>query len=219
MIEVFSRYIETFLHPFHIQRELGDKANAPRLSEAPLLEERSVGVKFWEAISISWIWYLLHVSFVLFALYVSSLVYEQMEGHDILTEILLETWQSATARAAVIGVLVSALIFPISEFLFYKIMTKLIRFFADLFQNDASDEQIDQVVSCALCANAFYVIPFFGRMLSYFALEFYLFAGLKNNLRMSNLQSFIVVISPILLIFFSMSVFFTFIILMLGFIF
>lgn len=109
-------------------------------------------------------------------------------------------------------------LFPITLFFYAKFWFVIVRFFCGLFltgrraedshlevyRPEFSEEQMNkmskEVVHLSLTTYTLHLIPIFGKRLTHLAQIFYLYLGLRKNIGMTNLQSIIVILSPLLLL-------------------
>lgn len=174
------------------------------------------GVDLAEAISVSWVWYIIQGFFILMTITLTSSVYESIETESIFASMIVESWQQATMRFTIMSVLVGMVFFPVYEYIYFRFFSVVIKFYTELFKISASEDQIEECVQMSLVGNTFYLIPIIGRMISFFSTGIYLFAGLRNNIGMSNLQCIITISSPLIFLLMSTGLFFTLLIMMVG---
>lgn len=111
-------------------------------------------------------------------------------------------------KVLIFYILLEVVLFPLSAFVFIKFWGLLIRFFIKLYDMEFASEQkaIDSVLAASLTSNVFFLVPVMGDVARHLSSIIYLFAGLRQNLKMSILQSLIVVISPLFILFFALLV-------------
>lgn len=202
--------MEVFLHPFQVHR------NMRMQRKGHYVNGQRNGIDLTEAISISWIWYLIQGFFVLMTISLTTKVYDAIETESVLASMVVDSWQRATMRLTVISILVGMVFFPVYEYIYFRLYTVVIRFYSELFKLDSSQQSIEQTVQFSMVGNTFLLLPIIGRMISFFSTAIYLFAGLRNNLGMTNLQSVITMVTPLLVLLISIGLMFTMFIMMLG---
>lgn len=191
MIDILARYIEIFLHPFSVHRNMrlerhGHYTNGQRN-----------GIDLSEAISISWIWYMIQGFFVLMTITLTSHLYENIETESVVASMLIDGWHRATMRFTIMSVLVGIVFFPLYEYIYFRLYSVVIKFYSELFKLEADYQAIEETVQFSMVGNTLLVLPIVGRMLSFFSTSIYLFAGLRNNMGMTNLQSVITMVTPL----------------------
>ena len=210
MIDILARYIEIFLHPFTVHRNM----RLQRLGH--YVNGQKNGIELAEAISISWIWYMIQDFFVLLTISMTSHLYDSIETESVIASMIVDSWQRATMRVTVLTVLVGVVFFPVYEYIFFRLYTVVIRFYSELFKLDTTQDAIEQTVQFSMVGNTFLVLPIIGRMLSFFSTCVYLFAGLRNNMGMTNLQSTITMVTPLFALMLFVGLFFTLMIMAIG---
>lgn len=210
MIDILARYIEIFLHPFSVHRNM----RLQRLGR--YVNGRKNGIDLAEAISISWIWYMVQGFFVLLTISTTSHLYDNIETESIIGSMIIDSWQRATMRITIMTILVGVVFFPVYEYIYFRLYTVVVRFYTELFKLDTTQEAIEQTVQFSMVGNTFLVLPIIGRMLSLFSTCLYLFAGLRNNMGMTNLQSCITMVTPLFVLMLALGLFFTLIIMAFG---
>lgn len=210
MIDTLARYMEIFLHPFQVHKNM----RMQRMGH--YVNGQKNGIDLAEAISISWLWYLVQGFFVLMTISMTTQVYEAIETESVFAAMIVDSWHRATMRITIMSVLAGMVFFPVYEYIFFRLYTVVIRFYAELFKLDTSEQAIEETVQFSMVGNTFLVLPIIGRMISFFSTAIYLFAGLRNNMGMTNLQSVITMVTPLFFLLISIGLFFTMMIMMLG---
>src|SRR5690606_23750940 len=94
-----------------------------------------------------------------------------------------------TQRALLTAALAKVTFFPLVFWAYSKLWKILIQFFANLFQVEGNlNKMTDQVVNQSMTCDLMLAIPVFGRMLRHLFGLVHIFAGLRENMRMSVLQ-------------------------------
>lgn len=236
MIDLINKYVYVFLHPFQVhdtfrekrQLELEKPDNVISMfgESRPLSyeqqnenEDEGLGLEItWvEGIAISWIFALIMAMYELLAANVSLFSYDYFLDDSSLASLLVETYTQSTHGLFILFSLANAVFFPTSTWLYLKFWEVMIRFFAQVFNVEGDyEEMIDQVLGCSLTSHFLLVIPVFGTMAHYTANLLYIFAGLKNNMGLTVLQSIIVLVSPLFLMLLVLFLNFFFLFAMIG---
>ena len=103
----------------------------------------------------------------------------------------------------------SVVVFPILALFYLKFWSYLIIFFGILHDKEEESSEIaNEIMTTSLSTYAFLAIPIMGGFIQKLSFIFYIFVGLKENMKLGNLQSFLVILSPVV-VFFSAIIFFT----------
>ena len=103
----------------------------------------------------------------------------------------------------------SVVVFPLLALFYVKFWSYLIIFFGILYDKEEESSEIaNEIMTTSLSTYAFLAIPIMGEFIQKLSFIFYIFVGLKENMKLGNLQSFLVILSPLIL-FFASIVFFT----------
>ncbi|MEE2742494.1 MAG: hypothetical protein VYD54_01215, partial [Bdellovibrionota bacterium] len=103
----------------------------------------------------------------------------------------------------------AVVIFPLLTLVYVKVWSYLIIFFGILYdKEEESSEVANEIMTTSLSTYAFLAIPIMGEFIQKLTFIFYIFVGLKENMKLGNLQSFLVILSPLIL-FFASIIFFT----------
>lgn len=90
--------------------------------------------------------------------------------------------------------------YPFIGFLYVKLWTIVIGFVMDLLGREYELRDVELVASNTLVAKSFLIIPLIGPFLAKLMAPFYLYAGLKGRLGLSNGQALVIVLAPIFLV-------------------
>ncbi len=214
MMALFYEYFLAFLHPFKNQESLrllreralditgtrplrlaGDlfEDDVPTTQE---IEEVST-LSFLEVLGVSWFFAAIEGFYAVLALHLGQVFFQSWQAPNDLALLLPIETTMYTQRVLLTAALAKVVFFPLVFWLYAKFWTVLIKFFAGLFQADGDLNKIaDQVVNQSMTAHFMLSIPVFGKMLRHLFGLLHLFAGLRNNLQMSVLQSVVIILSP-----------------------
>ena len=154
------------------------------------------GVDYYEAVSVSWLFFVFHCFYSLAALHLGiySRRYLQEQG----VSGALEEWGQGFL---IIKLVAAATFFPLLTWFWVKFWDMVIKFFAELFNvEDKSVERAsEEITRNSLVGHTFLLIPVFGGMAQNIAGLVLLYAGLRKNLSLSLMQALIVIASPLFL--------------------
>lgn len=96
--------------------------------------------------------------------------------------------------------LFKVIFFPLSAWVFVKFWRVVITVFAGLFDKDLEGVELEDSIAAALVGNFFLIVPIFGDFLKFISQVIYLYFGLRYNMKFSFVQSFFILLSPVILI-------------------
>tara|TARA_R110000868_G_scaffold304021_4_gene564523 strand:+ start:7577 stop:8290 length:714 start_codon:yes stop_codon:yes gene_type:complete len=214
MIELFYNYVVTFLHPFKNQEELrlirskaSEVAGVQTLRLAGELGaqdvptsselEKASSMRFIDILGVSWFFVAIEAFYAVLALHLGQVFFQSWsEPNDLALLLPLDT-SMYTHRVLLTAAIGKVTFFPIIFWIYAKFWKTLIRFFAGLFQVEGNLSKIsDQVVNQSMTSHLMLGIPIFGKMLRHMSGLLHLFAGLRNNMQMTVLQSVVIILSP-----------------------
>ena len=161
-------------------------------------EVGDVGVNFFEALSVSWVMAVFKAAYALLAVAWGVHLFHLYYDAPFDISNLLD----ANQKIIIFSILLKVVLFPLHLWIYYKVWLYSIKFFASIADlKEYSEEVGSQVISNALTAHTFLLIPVFGDAIFHGAFMIYLYAGLRRNLGLSIVQSLVVLIIPLFLIF------------------
>ncbi len=187
MINTLTVFFSTFIHPTRKKSE----------------GERS---QFLEVLGVSWSLHLLNALYSVAAIYLGILSYEYLSTSKDFTHMLFQTLNVKFQKFSMMSLLFQVIFYPFIFQFAHKFWIFLIKFYASIFDYHADtehneDDLIDDVVTTSFTTNLLLVIPIFGSVLSTLAQGLYLFTGLKTKLSFTNTQAFLVLITPLFILF------------------
>lgn len=211
MIALFNNYIASFLHPFKNQEELRhlrdsalEHAGAAPLrlahaTELPtsheIIERHTLG--FVEVMGVSWFFIAIEAFYAVMALHFGNLFFQSWNSPQDLALLLPVDLSLYSHKAMLTAALAKVAFFPLIFWLWANAWKFLIRFFARLFQVEGDLYKMsEQIVNQSMTSHSMLAIPIFGRLLRHLSGFVHIFAGLRENMGMSVLQSVIVIVSP-----------------------
>lgn len=213
MTEILNQFVINFLHPFKTHGELRD-AREKRLVEEwskPLTlaensedtEVESSRLSFFDALSVSWLLYIIRGFYALAALHLGFHAFSFIQESRI-TEHLIPNLNIGMQKLALFVIILKIIFFPLGLWIYCKFWQFIISFFANLFEAPGDiDEISEEIVNQSLSSRLFYTIPILGDLGVTLSALFFLFAGLRRNLGLNPLQSMMVIISPVILMAFT----------------
>jgi hypothetical protein len=195
-------YVQALIHPFKfhnfLRTERGKKHNLEplRLAEEdeflPGALVNLMRLNFVESVGISWIFVILRAFYSFFGLWLGKFILEGM-GWGV-------KGSFDDKKIILIFQVGQVVFFPLMVWLYVKFWSLLIVFFGILYdKEDHSSEIAEEILNTSLCTYAFLAIPIFGGFLQKIVSLVFIFIGLKENMKLGTLQSFLVVLSPIFL--------------------
>lgn len=213
MKELFIKYINIFFHPFvshgELRRKRQDIDHGHVLSMVGgtefnrgtvVLDETESGeVTFTEALGVSWIFMMIKTLYSLVFIHIGIHFFQYLGEHTEFKKIILPGIQVGSQKLSLFIILMEVALFPFFVWVYVKFWSVIIRFFTNLFETPNSEEGLRQVVNYSLSSHFFYLIPIFGELGKHVSSLFLIFAGLKRNLGFNNLQSLLVIVSPLIM--------------------
>ena len=196
MKDIFLRYIFTLLHPFQVQRHLRMERLGEKVLPFGVDVSRYRGVEYYEALAVSWLFFLCHCLYSPITLHLSfhSRRFLEKAGGVFPPE----EWGQGIL---LIKLVATATFFPLIAWLWVRFWDMIIKFFVELF--NVEDKNIEQasaeIVRNSLVGHAFLIIPVFGGVVQSVAGLVLLYAGLRKNLSLSRIQALVVIASPLFL--------------------
>jgi hypothetical protein len=211
--ELFRNYINIFFHPFISHEELRSKRSdidhghvlsvvggAEFNRGKVVLDEGNSGeVTFTEALGVSWVFLMIKTFYSLIFIHIGIHFFQYLGNHTEFKKILLPGLQVGSQKLSLFIVLLEVALFPLFVWVYVKFWSVIILFFSNLFETPNSEEGVRQVVNYSLTSHFFYLIPIFGELGKHVSSLFLIFAGLKRNLGLNNLQSLLVIVSPLIM--------------------
>ncbi len=205
MNQILKEYVLTFLHPFKTHEVLRNLRSQQRplalATDIENTEEPEIsGLNFVEVMSVSWVMAIVSGLYSIGMIYFGYITGSYMSESDSLSSLISQNISLEYQKILISWSILQVIIFPITLWFYAKVWTVVIRFFGNLFEFNGDLEKVtSQVVNHSIVTNLFLVIPIFGEMIRHFSSIIYLFAGLRNNMSFSILQSLIVVCSPLII--------------------
>lgn len=185
MIETLSLYFHTFLKPTQ-KFEDGER------------------IGYIEVMGISWSLHIIYAFYSVFALYLGVLTYEHATSTQSFTHLISESVSVTFQKFTLMMTLFEVIFYPFIFQFAFKFWAYILRFYAQIFEYKGErplDTEIEELLNSIYTANIFLIIPIFGNILSILTQTYYLFIGLRAKLNFSATQAFLVLITPLFLMF------------------
>ncbi|AYF43680.1 MULTISPECIES: hypothetical protein [Halobacteriovorax] len=205
MISIYQQYIKYLLYPKLVNSNIAShREELEKIREARLFEivkdesRRGVQLKFTDFTLASWPFVLIYGLYSLVQIHIGILLSAQMAKEGFLPAIFSSS--EFQQKAFLFSTLFKVVFFPLSAWVFVKFWRVVISLFAGLFDKDLEGVNLEDTIAASLVGNFFLIIPIFGDFLKFVSQVVYLYFGLRYNLRFSFVQSFFILLSPLILI-------------------
>ncbi len=185
-MNALSLYFSTFLRP----------------TSRTTLDGEKLG--YFEVMGISWSLHLIYAFYSVFALYLGVVSYEYLSSSEEFTHLLFQSMTVSYQKFNLMSTLFSVIFYPFIFQFAFKFWSYLLRFYAEIFHYEGErdlDVEIEELLNTVFTANLFLVIPIFGGILSTLTQGYYLFIGLRKKLQFTTTQAFLVLITPLFILF------------------
>ena len=185
MIDSLSLYFQTFLHP----------------TKSTVDGER---ISYFEVMGISWPLHIIYAFYSIFAVYLGVMSYEYLSSSANFSHILFESVNVTFQKIGLMMTLFEVIFYPFIFQFGFKFWAYILRFYAQVFEYSGErglDIEIEELLNSIFTANIFLIIPIFGNILSILTQGYYLFIGLRSKLGFTATQAFLVLITPLFLMF------------------
>ncbi len=183
MIEVLVNFKNTVLNPFE------NKTSETRLS-------------YFEMMGLCWLFHLIYAFYSILAVFIGVKTYQYAAETDNISKMIYSNFNLSLQKFSIILGLSEAIIYPLVFIFSYKFWMFLLNFYAQIFNMESeTDDQAVDILNAIYSSNVFLVLPVGGKVLSFFAQGFYLYRGLMKKMGFSNLQAFLVLLTPLFLSF------------------
>lgn len=163
-------------------------------------------ISYFEVLGISWTLHLIYAFYSIFAIYLGITSYEYLSSSQDFGHLLFESVNVTFQKIALMTTLSEVIFYPFIFQFGFKFWAYVLKFYAQIFDYDGDRElevEIEELLNSIFTANIFLIIPIFGNVLSFMTQAYYLFIGLRAKLGFTRLQAFLVLITPLFLIFLS----------------
>lgn len=205
MYELIYNYFNYLLYPQRNHSELAQKRDElDKMKKGRLFSlvgddyKERLKLDFVGFTSVSWIFIILYSMYSLIFIHIGLSFTELLQENGYFPGLSISS--SFQRKLSLFVILFDVVFFPLSAWVYVKFWRIIVTFFASVFDRKIEPEALDDVVNNALVGNFFLVIPVFGKFMKQLAGIFYIFTGLKYNLRFTMFQSLIIIFSPLLLV-------------------
>jgi hypothetical protein len=185
MIDTLTLYLQTFLRPTQ-------------------KSEDAKRIGYLEMMGISWSLHIIYAFYSIFALYLGVISYEYISQSQNFTHLIFDSVTITIQKISLMMTLLGVIFYPFIFQFGFKFWAYILRFYAQVFDYSGErplDIEIEELLNSIFSANIFLIIPIFGNILSLITMGYYLFIGLKSKLGFTSTQAFLVLITPIFLMF------------------
>jgi len=94
------------------------------------------------------------------------------------------------------------ILYPLTFHLTYKIWVFLLKFYAEIFDSkEDPTKNTYEILNAMFTSNIFLILPIAGGVFSFFAQVYILYTGIIKKLKFTKTQAFLVLLTPIFIIF------------------
>lgn len=190
MLDLFSTYCTYLIHPFKTHEALmnNDKTFLPR------------EISLYESLGISWLLIILSSFFklVIITFFISVFLDITSEANGIV-ESLYSGDRFVGFYFVILSTILDAVFFPLITLFVIQFWDLVIKFFANICDVEGDiDKKSKDILSVALSANMFKLIPIIGEIFTRLAQMIQMYAGLRRQLNFSVGASICVLMTPYL---------------------
>ena len=182
----------------------GHRDELEKIREARLFEivkeedRRGVNLRFSDFTLASWPFVLIYGLYSLAQIHIGIMLSAEMAKEGFLPAIFSSS--EFQQKVFLFSTLFKVIFFPLSAWVFVKFWRVVITVFAGLFDKDLEGVELEDSIAAALVGNFFLIVPIFGDFLKFISQVIYLYFGLRYNMKFSFVQSFFILLSPVILI-------------------
>ncbi len=200
--QLVETYLFVLVHPYRIHHSIRHHLGFPgdaNFNPSPLT--------LAEAISISWLFSIIKGfgKLIILNFFLQTLWTFNSEELSFLSPVFESAGLSAY-YFFLFSILLDVIFFPVVAMVKTEIWSFIIRFYARILNPELPRELIaDQVTTHALSSNLFVMIPIFGDLVQFALYYFLLYSGLRANLGATRGLSFVILLSPFVLLFMTLT--------------
>jgi len=206
---LIHNYIDLLLHPvaghqaFAEQRSEKERMKKSRTftlvgEDDPVEEKKAFVLDFATFATISWVFVFIFSFYSLSFFHLGEYLKPELSEEGFFSAIFSSS--QFQKKIFLFSLLFEVVFFPLAAWVYIKFWRVVISFFANLFDKEIEADGLDEVVNTSLVGNFFLVIPIMGKLFKSIMQVLYIFIGLKHNLKFTTVQSFIVIISPLIFV-------------------
>jgi hypothetical protein len=204
LTEMLETYLTVLVHPFRIHQQFRHALPIPN-HEGHLYPPLTLA----ESLGISWIFAILRGlgKIIIMNFFLQSFLNMQSENFPILQE-LLKSSGTSTYYFLLFSAALDIIFFPVATIVMTELWAWVIRKYATwLNASLPADEISDQITTHALSSSVFMIIPFIGDIIQSLLYYFLLYAGIRSNLGASRSLTWVILLTPTILLLMFMSMF------------
>lgn len=199
---MIETYFMVLVHPFRIHQQFRHALPIPN-HDGHLYQPLTLA----ESIGISWIFAIIRglAKIIIMNFFLQSFIQMQSKNFPFLEE-LLKSSGTSTYYFLLFSAALDLIFFPIGMIVMTEVWSWVIRKYATwLNENLPAEEIADQITTHALSSNLFSIIPFVGDIIQTGLYYFLLYAGIRSNLGASRSLTWVILLTPTILLLMFMS--------------
>lgn len=158
-----------------------------------------------ETLGLSWIFHFIYAFYTLFACWLSVVITHRLIENHPTIKLISTSLTISLQKVILFSTIVEVILYPFLFHLGYRFLRFILNFYQEIFLGTESDskkrEKSESITKSLFLANIFLLIPVFGNLLSFLAQIFLLYKSLVKKLNFTNLQAFVVLMTPLFIIF------------------
>lgn len=161
-------------------------------------------ITYFEVMGISWSLQMVYAFYSVFALYLGIMSYDYLSSSEDFSHLIFASFNVTFQKFSLFMTLAQVIFYPFIFQFGFKFWTYVLKFYAEIFEYEGERElniEIEELLNSIYTANIFLIIPIFGNVLSFLTQGYYLFIGLRAKLNFTRPQAFLVLITPLFLLF------------------
>lgn len=202
LTQMIETYFMVLVHPFRIHQQFRHALPIPN-HDGHLYQPLTLA----ESIGISWIFAIIRglAKIIIMNFFLQSFIQMQSKNFPFLEELLTSSGTS-TYYFLLFSAALDLIFFPIGMIVMTEVWSWVIRKYATwLNENLPAEEIADQITTHALSSNLFSIIPFVGDIIQTGLYYFLLYAGIRSNLGASRSLTWVILLTPTILLLMFMS--------------
>jgi hypothetical protein len=203
MKDIFESYFMTLVHPFRIHQQFRHQLPLPN-QNGYLYRPLTLA----EGLGVSWIFAILRGlgKIIILVFFLNFFLNLQSEEFPFLQD-LIHSSSITTYSFLLFSSSLDIVFFPIAGLIVTEFWAWVIRTYSGWLNPDLdADTVADQITVHALSSNLFSMVPILGDLIQPVIYYFLLYAGIRSNLGASRALTFVILITPTILLFMFFSV-------------
>lgn len=199
MINIFSSYIHYLIHPFKTHEQFLDGSFSRNQLER-------LGV--YESLAVSWLCVLINSLFrIIILMFIVKSFFGLMSDEIDFLSPLFDINQISSFNLLILSSILDVIFFPVFGIIFIQFWEVLLKFYAKLLQTEGDIEQkAHDILSVAQSSKILDIVPFLGSAISSFVSLILMYAGLRVQLKASPTLSVCILLTPILIMGFMITI-------------